>query len=135
MRHLLSSVALLALSGCTFTGQIQMMPRDAGKIYAGIVQGNGSTGSIVITIEGETYTGPIVRTTSSDSFGFFSQYGSRGVTSTGVVATSGDTHGVKGILASPNGRGLRCEFSSTGVSGGGICVDDKSRVYDAVVSR
>lgn len=113
-----------------------MMPRDSGHVYSGTVQGSASgTGTMTITIDGETYTGPIVRTTSSDSFGFVQQFGGGGSTSFGTMASSGGTANVKAILSSANGRGLRCEFTSTGNGGGGICVDDKSHVYDAIVSR
>ena len=134
MRKLLCVVALFSLAGCA--GQVQMMPRDSGKVYSGTVQGNGmGSGTMSITIEGETYTGPIVRTTSNESFGLVQQFGRTGAPSIGTVVSSGGTANVKGILASPNGRGLRCEFTSTGGGGGGICLDDKSRVYDAVVSR
>ena len=134
MRRLLISVAIVSLAGCA--GQVQMMPRDSGKIYSGTVQGNGmGSGTMSITIDGETYTGPVVRTTSSDSFGLVQQYGRNGKSSFSTVVSSGGTANVKGMLASANGRGLRCEFTSTGDSGGGICVDDKGRVYDAIVSR
>jgi len=123
----------LALSGCS--GMVQMMPRDSGKIYSGTVQGGlGGSGTMSITIDGEVFTGPIVRTSSNESFGFIQQYG-RGGSSFGTVISDGGTATVKGILASPSGRGLRCEFTSNGNGGGGVCVDDKSRVYDAVVTR
>jgi hypothetical protein len=134
MRYLYMTFALAFLAGCT--GQVQMMPRDSGKIYSGTVQGSATgSGTMSITIDGETYTGPIVRTSSGESFGFIQQYGRGGATAFSTVVSSGGTHNVKGILSSPNGRGLRCEFTSDGGGGGGICVDDKSRVYDAVVSR
>ena len=112
-----------------------MMPRDSGKIYSGTVNGNGTgSGTMAITIDDEAYTGPIVRTSSGDSFGFVQQYGSKGTSSFGTVVSSGGTANVKAMLASPSGRGLRWELTSTGTSGGGICVDDKSRVYDAIVT-
>lgn len=133
MRNLCLTLAVGLLVGCA--GKVQMMPRDSGKIYSGTVQGNGmGSGTMSITIDDETYTGPVIRTSSGDSFGFIQQYGSRGTSSFGTVVSSGGTANVKAMLASPNGRGLRCELTSTGVSGGGICVDDKLRVYDAVVS-
>lgn len=126
-------VAAAMLTGCA--GQVRMMPRDSGKIYNGTVEAGVGGGTMSIAIDGETYTGPIIRTTSGDSFGFAQAYGKGGTSSFGMMASSGGTSNVKGILSSPNGRGLRCEFTSTGSSGGGICVDDSSRVYDAVVSR
>ena len=126
-------LGLVALSGCA--GIVQMMPRDSGKVYSGTVQGSlGGSGTMTVTIDGELFTGPIVRTSSSDSFGFVQQYG-RGRSTFGTVVTSGGTATVKGILSSSTGRGLRCEFTSDGNGGGGICVDDKSQVYDAIVTR
>ena len=133
MRNLQLALALVLLAGCA--GKVQMMPRDSGKIYSGTVNGNGAgSGTMAITIDDEAYTGSVVRTSSGDSFGFVQQYGSKGTSSFGTVISSGGTANVKAMLASPNGRGLRCEFTSTGTSGGGICVDDKSRVYDAIVT-
>lgn len=133
MHKLFCLAALVSLAGCA--AQVQMMPRDSGKVYSGTVQGNGMSGTMSITIDGETYTGPIVRTTASESFGLVQQFGRNGASSLATVVSSSGTANVKGILSSANGRGLRCEFTSTGGSGGGICLDDKSRVYDAVVSR
>lgn len=121
--------AVLALSGCA--GYVKMMPRDSGKVYSGTVQG----GTMSIDLDGQTYTGPVVRTGSSDSFGFIQQYGKRGMMSTGTMASVGGTATVKAILSSPAGRGLRCEFTSDGSGGGGVCVDDQGRVLDALVGR
>lgn len=133
MRYLPLALTLVLLTGCA--GKVQMMPRDSGKIHSGTVNSNGmGSGTMSITIDDEIYTGPIVRTSSGDSFGFVQQYGSKGASSFGTVVSSGGTANAKAMLASPNGRGLRCEFTSTGTSGGGICVDDKARVYDAVLS-
>ena len=112
-----------------------MMPRDAGTVYSGVVTGNGDSGSMSVTIDQEVYSGPIVATTANNSFGFIQQYG-RGGPSFGTITASGGPRIVKGILSSPSGRGLRCEFSSNGGNGGGgVCVDDHSRVFDAVVTR
>jgi hypothetical protein len=128
----LSLVSVVA--GCS--GMIQLMPRDSGKVYSGTVQGSATgAGTMTINIEGETYTGPVVRTGSNDSFGFLQQYGKRGLMSTGTMASIGNTATVKAILTSPAGRGLRCEFTSDGTGGGGVCVDDQGRVLDAIVSR
>lgn len=126
--------AVLALSGCA--GYVQMMPRDSGKVYSGAVQGSATgAGSMTIDIDGQTYTGPVVRTSSGDSFGFIQQYGTKTGVSTGSMVSVGGTATVKAILSSPAGRGLRCEFTSDGSGGGGICVDDQGRVLDAIVGR
>lgn len=113
-----------------------MMPRDSGKVYSGTVQGSATgAGTMSISIDGEQFTGPVVRTGSSDSFGFIQQYGGKSGFSSGSVVSVGGTATVKAILSSQNGRGLRCEFTSDGSGGGGICVDDTGRVLDAVVGR
>lgn len=126
--------AVLALSGCA--GYVQMMPRDSGKVYSGTVQGSATgAGTMSIDIDGQTYTGPVIRTGSGDSFGFIQQYGKRGMVSTGTVASVGGTATIKAMLSSPAGRGLRCEFTSDGSGGGGVCVDDQGRVLDAIVGR
>lgn len=133
-RHYLAIILAVTLTGCS--GMIQLMPRDSGKVYAGTVQGSVTgTGVITVAIEGEQYTGPVVRTSSSDSAGLIQQYGKRTGAAFGSVATVGGTSTLKGILSSPNGRGLRCEFSSDGSGGGGVCIDDQGRVFDALVSR
>ena len=126
--------AVVALSGCA--GYVTMMPRDSGKVYSGTVQGSATgAGTMTIDLDGQTFTGPLVRTGSSDSFGFIQQYGKRGMTSTGTMASVGGTATVKAMLSSPAGRGLRCEFTSDGSGGGGVCVDDQGRVLDAIVGR
>ena len=123
----------IALSGCS--GMVQMMPRDSGKVFSGTVQGSlGGSGTMTVTIDGDVFTGPIVRTSSNESFGFIQQYGRRG-SSFGTVISGDGTATVKGILSSQSGRGLRCEFTSNGSGDGGVCVDDQSRVYDAIVTR
>ncbi len=126
-------VAALALSGCA--GYVQMMPRDSGKVYSGTVQGSATgSGTMTIEVDGQQYSGPLMRTGSNDSFGFIQQYGKRGV-STGTMAMVGSASTVKALLSSPSGRGLRCEFTSDGSGGGGVCVDDQGRVFDAIVGR
>jgi hypothetical protein len=134
LKHILLILTTATVTGCS--GMIQLMPRDSGRVYSGTVQGSMTgTGVIAVAIDGEQYTGPIVRTSSSDSAGLIQQYGKRAGASFGSTATVGGTAAIKGILSSPNGRGLRCEFTSDGSGGGGVCVDDQSRVYDAIVTR
>lgn len=128
---MLVCTAALTLAGCS--GFVQMMPRDSGKVYSGTVQG-GSPGSMTIQIDDETFTGPIVRTSSGDSFGLVQQYGRRG-SSVGSVAMVSGNATVKAMLSSPSGRGLRCDFTSDGSGGAGVCVDDRGRVLDAIVGR
>lgn len=114
MRSLLIVFAVAAPTGCA--GQVHMIPRDSGEIYSGTMQGSAAgSGTMSIAIDGETYTGPIIRTTSGDSFGFAQQFGRSGNSSFGIVTTSGGTANVKSIMSSANGRGLRYEFTSTGV--------------------
>ncbi|WKJ88780.1 hypothetical protein QZJ86_12180 [Methylomonas montana] len=127
IKYPLTPLALLLpiLTGCT--GVIQAMPRDSGKVYSGEVFGNGfSSGSITLPINGETYSGPIVSTDAG--FGLIQRHGN-----SASASEFGGTRTVKGILSSPSGKGLRCEFTSNGLGGSGICIDDKQQIYDAIV--
>lgn len=127
-------LATFALGGCS--GFVQMMPRDSGKVYSGAVQGSATgSGTMTIDIEGQIYSGPIMRTSTSDSFGLIQQFNGRGLVGTTTVANIGGNATVKALLSTSTGRGLRCEFNSTGSGGAGVCVDDPGRVYDALVGR
>src|SRR5258706_72018 len=113
-----------------------MMPRDSGTVYRGIANGNGmGGGTMTVEIEGHTYSGPMFRTGSNDSFGFFQAYGgTRSVV--GVSQTVGGAVTIKGILSSADNRGLRCDLTGDGRGhGGGICVDDHGRVFDVLVGN
>ena len=126
---------LLLLIGCGGVGQIRMMPRDGGALSTGKVVGDGaSTATMEITIEGEIFTGLFVQATSNEQFGLVQQFG-RGSSSTAIGMTGGGTRILKGIFSSSSGRGMRCETTATGNGGAGICVDDKSRVYDFTIHR
>jgi hypothetical protein len=123
---ILTTILAQSVMGCA--GTIQAMPRDSGQIYKGDVFGYGVGGSITITIKGETYTGPIVATDAG--FGLMQKYGKESA----IAETSSGSRTVKGLLSSPNNKGLRCEFTSNGLGGSGICVDDEQRIYDAIVN-
>lgn len=144
-RFLMLTFACLALAGCARSSsptpvsiwQVRMMPRDSGKVYTGIAHGDGSGGgSVDIDIEGRTYSGPVVRTASNETFGFSQVYGGAGTGVFGASQSFGGTVFVKAILSSQDSRGLRCDLSGDGRGHlGGICVDDQKRVYDIVASR
>jgi hypothetical protein len=122
-------IAILAscfFTGCT--GTILAMPRDSGKTYSGTVSGGIFSGSIAINIDGETYSGPIINTDAG--FGLIQKYSKGGA----VAGEFGGERTVKGILSTPSGKGIRCEFTSNGLGGSGICVDDNEKIYDAIVS-
>jgi hypothetical protein len=134
-------LAVVVQAGCVSRGQVQiwqvqLMPRDSGKIYTGMGEGDGSGGDrVTITIEGETYTGPAVRTSANESFGFVQTYGSHGLSTFGTAQSVGGPVYVKAILSSVNNHGLRCDLTGDGRGHlGGICVDDKAGVYDIVAS-
>jgi hypothetical protein len=135
MRVAILMIAALGLSGCAW--QVEMMPRDSGKVYVGQGRGDGlGGGTITIDIDGRTYSGPAMRTASSDSYGFFQAYGPRGQSTFGTTASAGGTIYVKALLASADNHGLRCDFSGDGTGHlGGICVDDDKRVYDVLANR
>jgi hypothetical protein len=136
LRKIAIAAALVcALSSCAW--DMTLMPRDSGQTYSGTFKGNGmGVGSITVTIDGVTYTGPAVRVASNDTFGFANMAASnnRGLvtTGTGTFFAEGDKY-VKAILSAPNGHGLRCDLVGRSHGGGGICVGDDQRVYDAVL--
>ena len=123
------AAAIVGLSGCASTWHLQMMSRDSGKVYSGIAQGDGSGGgSVTVTIEDRSYTGPAVRTAANESFGFFQTYGRGGLNAVGSTQSFGGTV--------YDNSGLRCDLTGDGHGHlGGICLNDKGRVYDVVASR
>lgn len=124
------------LAGCSSTKSLTLMPRDSGKTYAGsmVTTGNG-VGTVSIVIDQVTYSGPIVKVGSNETFGFATAYGYNNRRATansfGTSFSDGDQFG-KAILSSTNGKGLRCDLSGRYSSGGGICVDDEKHVYDVI---
>lgn len=137
MRFMFLIFVLSSLVGCGGgVGVVRMMPRDSGNVFMGKVVGDGvSTATMDITIDGENYSGLFVAATSNESFRLATQFGPKGGVTTGIATSSGGTRSMVGILSSSNGRGLRCEITATGRGGAGICADDKSRIFDAIVSR
>ena len=134
MRMLILFFLLPLAAGCAISMQARMMPRDSGNLYVGKIVADGiNTATMEITIDGEQYSGLWVKATTNDTVGLLQQYGPRGP-SVGVVTTGGGTRINKGVFSSPNGRGLRCESTATGMGGAGICVDDKGRVFDITVN-
>ena len=113
MRKAIMVWVLFFITGCGGVGQIRMMPRDGGGVFTGKVVGDGiSTATMEVAIDGEEFTGLFVQATSD-----------------------GGTRILKGVFSSPSGRGPRCETTATGNGGAGICVDDKSRVFDFTIHR
>jgi hypothetical protein len=143
MRQLVIVTAALMLGGCASTYQLNVMPRDTGKIYNGVADdAGGSEGRISITLEGKEYVGTWVETSPSYSTGYSSGavgYGSRGGWRGGVGFVTMDNPSggeSKALLAAADGSGLRCDFHSAhGFRGGGVCRDDKGREYDVQVRR
>jgi hypothetical protein len=140
-RILSCAVVALLVAGCSFnaTFNAALMSRDSGRTYTGSLDGNGmGTGTMMVSINGTTYSGPAVRVGSNDTFGFASAYGfnNHGGTATafGSSYSVGDKF-VKALLSSSSGQGLRCDLSGRGSSGGGICVDDSGKVYDVILAR
>jgi hypothetical protein len=136
MMRVLSVLAMgVTLVGCAFN--VTMMPRDSGGVYTGHIEGIGGAGTMTMAMGPAICTGPVVKVASGAIFGFANTFGTvagRSFRGTTTATTSGDSH-LKALLSCGNGSGLRCDLTSTGGAGGGICVDDTGRVYDAVVTR
>jgi hypothetical protein len=117
------------LSGCAY--QMQLMPRDSGKIYQGKIQSNGTgSGTISIQIENRLCSGSITEVSNRESFGFFQAYGQRG-SATGSYQSFGGSSTYKALLSCSDSTGLRCDVEGE-ETGGGICVDSNQRVYDMI---
>jgi hypothetical protein len=138
MKKLSAFLVCVALVGCAPL-TVSMMPRDGGTIYKGVLQPSGDgVGSMTVAMAGQSCQGPAARVASSESFGFSSAFASdsrgRSATASGISVQDGDVR-VKAILSCDGGGGLRCEITGRNGNGGGICVDDKNRVFDVLISR
>ena len=144
-KHLSALVLLAALSGCTSTYQLTLMPRTAGKLYYGeaVEQSAGGLVNLTITIEDKTYTGTWLATTPdrtsgtvSAGIGFGSRRGGFGFGTAPVVIDNPTGGESKALLQAADGSGLRCDFkgTSSGRSGGGTCIDDTGLIYDVQIA-
>ena len=137
MRPLLP-LAFLALAGCASTYDLTVMPRDSGRMYAGVAEDSGAgEGRISITIEERTYNGTWVETQPGHTTAYVTGgVGFRGRVGMGGFVTVENPAGgaAKALLTAADGSGLRCDFAgSQGRSGGGTCRDDKGRVFDVQI--
>jgi hypothetical protein len=137
MRPLLS-IALLALAGCASTYDLTVMPRDSGRMYAGVAEDAGTgEGKISITIDERTYNGTWVETQPAQARGYVSGgIGFRGHLGMGGFITIDNPDGgaAKALLTAADGSGLRCDcLGGQGRSGGGTCSDDKGRIFDVQI--
>ena len=132
MRYLIIAAALAA-SGCATTYQLDLMPRDSGRIYQGTADDNGQgEGRISITIEGKAYNGTWVATVPDRATGWVSGGIGWGGRRFGSFVTIDTPQGgeAKALLTSGDGSGLRCDLRNAQGHGGGVCRDDKGREYD-----
>ena len=137
----IAAAAALALSGCATTYQLAVMPRDSGKIYEGVATDTGyGEGPISIALEGRTYNGTWVqavpdRTTGyvSGGWGGWGRHG--GWWGGGGFITMDNPSGglAKALLSSADGGGLRCDLQSGWGRGGGVCIDDRGKMYDVQI--
>jgi hypothetical protein len=111
-----------------------MMPRDSGRIYAGELVSTGiGKGALTIKTEEGVCTGPASRIASNESFSLINTYGPRGA-SVSALSSSGDVR-IRALLSCPNGGALRCEITGRDGNGGGLCLDNSSKVFDLIVQR
>ena len=135
MRHL-ALIAALALAGCATSYELTVMPQDSGKLYSGTAEENANgEGRISITIENKTYTGTWIETQPSTATGYVSGgFGfRRGGLGSFITIDNPQGGEAKALLTAPDGSGLRCDFKSGGTRGGGVCRDDKGRLYDVQI--
>jgi hypothetical protein len=134
MRHI-ALIAALALAGCATTYDLTVMPQDSGKLYSGTAEENANgEGRISITLD-KTYTGTWVETQPSQTTGYVSGgFGFRRGGAGSFITVDNPLGGeAKALLAAPDGSGLRCDFKAGQGRGGGVCRDDKGRLYDVQI--
>ena len=135
MRTALITALALALTGCATTYELQLMPRDSGRMYQGSAEDNGNgEGRISIAIDDKAYNGTWVATAPERTSAYVSGgfgWGRRGG-GIGSIITMDNPQGgeAKALLTSSDGAGLRCDFRSGQGRGGGVCRDDRGREYD-----
>lgn len=121
------------LTGCAYN--LQLMPRDGGKVYAGKVASNGmGAGTVSVDIDGKSCNGPFVTTDSGSTFGFAQTYGNAGnqaFQASGFSTMITGAGQYKALLTCSDGTGLRCDVRGQ-TQGAGICVDSNSKVYDLI---
>ncbi|MEI6745925.1 MAG: hypothetical protein WCL34_08185 [Methylococcaceae bacterium] len=105
------------------------MARDSGKSYTGILQGSFGVGTAELTIDGVFYSGPAVRSSAGEVSAVTAEHNSAVRT---VEDVAGNV-GVRALLKSKDGRGLRCDLQGRSHGGTGLCVDDKNKAYDVVM--
>ena len=129
-------LAVLTLAGCATSYELTVMPQDSGKLYSGTADENANgEGRISITIEGKTYSGTWIETQPSQTTGYVSGgFGlRRGGLGSFVTMDNPQGSESKALLTAPDGSGLRCDFRAGQGRGGGMCRDDKGRMYDVQV--
>jgi hypothetical protein len=134
MRHL-ALIAALALAGCATTYDLTVMPQDSGKLYSGTAEENANgEGRISITLD-KTYTGTWVETQAAQTTGYVSGgFGFRRGGMGSFITVDNPLGGeAKALLTAPDGSGLRCDFKAGQGRGGGVCRDDKGRLYDVQI--
>ena len=137
MKRLIAIATMTALSGCAYN--LTLMPRDSGKTYSGEMLGKGDgTGTLNVNLDGDTCSGPVARVASNQTFGFANTYATNNRGQSANAFTTSSSFGdvaLKGILSCKSGKGLRCDLTGQGSSGGGICLDDTGKVYDVLAIR
>lgn len=133
IRPLISVLVAALLSGCAYN--LQLMPRDGGKVYGGTVSSNGmGSGKVTVNMDGKTCAGPFVTANSGTSYGFAQTFGAAGGTpfqASGMSILSSGAAQYRALLTCTDGTGLRCDVQGE-MQGAGICVDSASRVYDLI---
>ncbi len=135
----LALVAVAALlSGCAQMS-IDIMSRADGRVYHGMAQKTApGTGTVSMNVAGVQYTGRYSRTSSEQYMSFVNAYAQNNLggyaNAYGTATTFGSNISIMALLASSDGGGMRCavqgdQFSGTG---GGICIDSRNNVYDAI---
>jgi hypothetical protein len=138
MKIMITSLAALALAGCATTYQMNLMPRDSGRMYTGLATDNGSgEGRVSVEVDGKSFSGTWVATTPGRTnayvmggLGFGRGRFGFGGFGTSVTMDNPDGTRSKALLTAQDGSGLRCDLRMGNPFGGGVCRDDRGREYD-----
>jgi hypothetical protein len=139
MRHLaILTISLSTLAGCAY--DLALTPRDGTPIGIGVAQQTSSdSGTLELTIGGKTYSGTWGTTPASDDYDLFKShsFARRGVLDSDVLSDPLLTTGTlaNGLLRSPDGASLRCQFRYGTSIGYGVCADDDEKFYDFRITR
>lgn len=115
-------VVLIAVA-CTGCAASAVLVKD-GRTYP--ISYDRSSRIMSVSIDGETYTGGVVR---NASFGIANSFGGGRIATATAVGTNNQA---RATLLSTSNKVLRCDLNLTMSSAQGLCQDSAGALYDVV---